>query len=289
MDVLVGLSDVGMPGRPVLGLLDGRTSAFRVLQPQAGLPKCTGIAGLAIDERHVYAAPQGDAVPAGLLVLDRRDLSLQGRHEFPSAGGLHSILASGDTLLVVSTDTDEVIALRMRGPEVVSEEVFWRPDPDAPRTDLHHLNAICSWHGDVLVSGFGRKDGALWKTADNGFIYNITQRKMIAQGLRHPHSLVPMGDAITYCESREWSVRVLGDTRTQRLGGYALGLCLAGGKLFVGTSRRRRVSKSTGRITETGRSDPGHCAVSRLSAATFEIEFQPPAGLSSQPPKPVWV
>ena len=38
--------------------------------------------------------------------------------------------------------TDEVVRLHLRGDAIVGQEVFWRPDPDGPREDRHHLNAI---------------------------------------------------------------------------------------------------------------------------------------------------
>jgi hypothetical protein len=70
------------------------------------------------------------------------------------------------------------------------------------------------------------------------------------------------------------SVRVIDDGRQQRLPGYTRGLCYLDGKVFVGTSLGRRVSKSTGMINNIA--DPGATAgrgtISRLDAATFALD-----------------
>jgi len=274
MHVLVSLYRVGIPGRPVLALLDPATFELGLLELPAGIRGCTGISGLAASDRHIFAVPQAASLPSGVLVLDRRDLALINHHELRSAGDIHSLCFSNGVLYVVSTGTDEVIALRMRGPEVASQRVFWRPDPQGPRQDRHHLNGICRWRGDLLVSGLGPKTGDLWRSAQDGFIFNMTRGETVTTGLRHPHSLAALGDGIAYCESKDRSVRILGDDRTRQLPGYARGLCPAAGKLFAGSSRRRRLSKSTGRIIDAGgtRPDLGHTMVSRLSVDDLEIE-----------------
>ena len=176
---------------------------------------------------------------------------------------------------MVLTGTDEVIELRMRGDEVISESVFWRPEPDAPRADIHHLNAIFGWRGDLLVSGFGKKPGPDWGLTREGFIVNVTRGEAIASGIYHPHSLVAIGEEIAYCESGKRAVRVMGRGQTQRLPGYTRGLCLTGQKVFVGTSVGRRVSKSTGMLHNPQHSSgtpEGQCTVCRLSPSSLEIE-----------------
>jgi hypothetical protein len=191
------------------------------------------------------------------------------------APNVHSLWVSGEVLYVVSTATDEVIELRMRGDEVLSESVFWRPDWKGRRADIHHLNAIFGWRGDLLVSGFGKKPGVHWGLTREGFIVNVTRGETIASGIYHPHSLVAVGEEIAYCESGKRVVRVIERGQTQRLPGYTRGLCLTGQKLFVGTSVGRRVSKSTGMLHNPQHSSgtpAGQCTVCRLSPSSLEIE-----------------
>jgi hypothetical protein len=276
MEILVSFCNVWTPGRPLLGLLDTELSSLRIVPLPRELLPCTGIRGLAISDRFLVAAMQeGSETRPRLAILDRTDLTACGVYGFRSTGDVHSICLAGDRLYAVSTGTDEVIELRIRGPEVVAETVCWRPDPDGPRVDRHHLNGICRWHGELLVSGFGPKSGERWSSAVDGFVVNISRGKRMASGVYHPHSLTAIGDTLAYCESSGKAVRTLGPGPAQcGLPGYTRGLCRAGDGLFVGSCVGRRVSKSTGLINNSGEGGElaGQCAVSRLSLQRFEIE-----------------
>jgi GT2 family glycosyltransferase len=187
---------------------------------------------------------------------------------------VHSIWLLDGRLFVVSTGTDEVMELEIRGPQILSETVFWRPDPSGPRVDIHHLNGLCESRGRLLVSGFGPKASQLWNSAQDGFILDILDGTVIASSVYHPHSIAALNDTIAYCESSKMSVRVVGDNRHQILPGYTRGLCQNGEKLYVGTSIGRKVSKSARVINNP--CDPGapegQCSISRLSVDGFEVE-----------------
>jgi Domain of unknown function (DUF4915) len=275
MDILVSFCNVSLPARPALALLDGGTFAVRVVQLPSEVPRRVSITGLAASEHFVYAALPG--APTGLsklLVLDRADLRLLNYYYFRSVVDVHSLWVSDEGLYAVSTGTDEVIELRMRGAEVIAETVFWRPEPGGPREDVHHLNAVYGWRGNLLVSGFGKKAGEIWSLTRDGFVFNITRGEKIASSIPHPHSLVATDDMLAYCESGNMAVRVIGRAHVQRLPGYARGLCLVGQYLFVGTSIGRRVSKSTGMLNSPNATGAlaGQCTISRLSLDRSEIE-----------------
>src|SRR5262245_45795340 len=163
MHILVSFCNLRAPGVPVLGLLDGATLEFHVLELPAVVARCSGITGLAQCDRYVYAAAQPSeslqldtAFGSGvLLVFDRRDLSLAGHYAFRSGSDVHSLLAREGRLYAVSTGTDEVLELRLRDADVASETRFWRPDLDGPREDLHHLNSIAARGDTLLVAAFG--------------------------------------------------------------------------------------------------------------------------------------
>jgi hypothetical protein len=144
-----------------------------------------------------------------------------------------------------------------------------------PREDLHHLNAISWSDGQLLVSGFGKRSGPTWDSANEGFIYNVTRAETVASGIDQPHSVVEMSGSITYCESRKMALRSQGDKRTQILPGYSRGLCRIGRHLFVATSLGRRVSRSTARVignpADLGELE-GRCTISRLTVDGFAIE-----------------
>jgi hypothetical protein len=126
----------------------------------------------------------------------------------------------------------------------------------------------------LLVAGFGKKTGQLWNSIRDGFVFNITRSEKMVSGILQPHSLAAIGDMLAYCESGRRAVRVIEAAHVQHLPGYTRGLCLAGQKLFVGTSIGRRVSKSTGILNNPNASGvpAGQCTVSSLSLPSFEIE-----------------
>ncbi len=281
MHLLVSCCNVRALGLPALGLLDVATSEFKVLQLPTDLPPLGGITGLAASGAYLFVAVQpafqpGKKGPPLLLVLDRHDLAIRNRHAFREALDVHSLWPAGDALYAVSTGTDEVVELRLRGPAVLSERVFWRLPGGGPRTgfDVHHLNAITARGEELLVSGFGPRTGPWWNSATDGFIYNVTRNERMASGLDQPHSLAVLDDQVAFCESRKKTVRLLDNSRAQALPGYTRGLCLVGRHLYAGASVGRRVSRSTGILNNPTDAGPqaGRCAIVQLSADSLAVE-----------------
>lgn len=249
------------------------------------LSELGGVTGLAASGPYIFAmtsrsravgrASRESPGPSVLLVFDRKSFSLANEYTCSSVFDAHSLLAEEGGLYVVSTGTDAVVRLSLDGVEVVSEEVYWRPDPAGPPSDGHHINGLCRSGGALLVSGLGPRSGRHWSSAEDGFVIDVRTGRRIATGIFHPHSLAEVEGGLAWCESSRMSVHVLGTGRTQRLPGYSRGLCRVGSQVFVATSRGRRVSKSTGLLTMTGDSgDPleGRCALARLAADTLAIE-----------------
>src|SRR5262249_19515975 len=79
---------------------------------------------------------------------------------------------------------------------------------------------------------------------------------------------------IIYCESGLLTVRALAGGRIRQLPGYTRGLCCIGNDLYVGTSSRRSISKSTGANVDPGPADgpPDRCTISRLALESFTVE-----------------
>jgi hypothetical protein len=269
-------------GAPALALLDLVSSTVAVVDVPEAL-STERATGLAVSPEFVFVLtssasaepglPISGRRPSGLWLFDRHDLSLIARHALTEVYDAHSMIVGPDGLDVVSTGTDEVIRIRLRGADVNGEDVVWRPDPEGPRTDVHHLNGICRWNDRVIVSGFGKKAGALWDSAAAGFVAAVPSGETIA-GARHPHSVMPLDDTLAYCDSATAQLRVLGSSRAVALPGYARGLCRVGATVFVATSRGRKTSKSTGLLTT--RADPGavagRCAIVCCALDTMSIE-----------------
>lgn len=277
--LLVTFCNVRQPGRAALGLLDLESFDFASLDIDLDLPSAGGITGAGLSERHVFVIAQssdrardGDRRrPSLLLILDRRDLAVVTRYEFRLGVDVHSIWLDEPSLYCVSTGSDELLRLEIRGSEVAGETVVWGPEPDLPREDVHHLNAVQKWRGDLVVSGFGRRSGDPWTSATDGFVHDVTADRRIAVGLQHPHSLLVHDDQLLVCESHTRQIRELGGARVSpTLPGYTRGLCAVGADLFAGTSRRRVVSKRTGLVNPAG--DTGECAIHHLSGDTLALQ-----------------
>jgi hypothetical protein len=245
MPILVSFCVRSDKGRFALGMLQGRTLALQPLPALLQFPQPPELAGLAADSRFVYVAVRS---PSGLVVLDRQNLYLLHQHDLPEADDLHSLCVREEQLYVVSTGTDEVLCLQMRGPHIVSQSVVWRPGPSSSHTDTHHLNGLCFSGEDLCVCGFGqrtRRDD--WDSACKGFLYNISREEMVSTGLDHPHSPLALENGVACCESGSGSVLVPGRGAIRDLPGYPRGLCRVGEHLFVGTSAFRTVSRSSGK------------------------------------------
>jgi GT2 family glycosyltransferase len=280
MHIVVSFCNLRTAKLPSLGLLDPEPLELRFLKlpDEVGHGGITGLASSAHDLYLVVQATHNSGSPdlAGrsvLFVLDGRDLALRTRYELRSAADVHSLCLVDDALYAVSTGTDEVIRLRLRGSEVVSEECYWCPHIGGPREDGHHMNAVLERDGDILVAGFGKKESGSWSSARNGFIMNVARNAELAAGIEQPHSLLGFRDQIVFCESRRMAVRVVGDSRHQYLPGYTRGLCAVDDELFVGTSMGRQMSKSTGAINNPGDQGVlgGHCTISRLRSDDFMV------------------
>lgn len=266
----------------MLALLDLRTSELAVLAVPDVLRSSRGITGLAASDRFVFAAApivespagRGSPQPSSLFVFDREDLALRGRYVFERGIDVHSLWLEEARLWAVSTGTDEVLELVLDGPEVVSETVAWRPEPDGPREDRHHLNAIRRFDGRLLVAGFGPKSGEAWSSANDGFVHDVERGRRIAAGIDQPHSFAAVDGRLVVCESRGMTVRALDGPPSQRLPGYTRGLCADDGSLLVGVSTGRVVSKSADLVGNP--SDPGEaagsCSIARLSGDAWDPE-----------------
>jgi Domain of unknown function (DUF4915) len=258
-----------------LGLIDPDTLGFEAVD-LLGLLPAQGLTGLCARGDRVYLVlhnlRDGEGVVTShcALVVDAGSLTIVEQHPMQLGIDVHSLAVRDGVVYAVSTGSDEVLALTLDGDRVVSEEVFWRPDPALDRSDHHHLNAILEWNGGLLVSGFGRKrKSERWSSARGGFIQRIDDGERLVEGIHQPHSLAVVEGELAYCESPARALRTLGGRSFGDLPGYARGVCtMPDGTLFVATSCGRMKSKSTGEITNAAESGvpAGQCAVVRFPA-----------------------
>jgi hypothetical protein len=240
-----------------------------------GYLSCNGIA------RHrdlVYVLIHARDGRTDLLVFDAK-LAWLATCPLASVRSGHSLIAVDDTLYAVSSRDNAVVALRLAddGLAVEHEQCFWRhPDCADRQGDQVHLNSIASCDGAMVVTCFGPKSGSGWKSARGGLCLEIGSGRTLASGLVQPHTARLLDRRLLVCGSGDSSLWASepGDrtslSRRRQLSGYLRGLELWGGRLFVGRSGYRRISKSTGTPNVEVDSDLG----AALLELTPELELR---------------
>ena len=241
-----------------------------------------GTFGLSVSRSTVYSVfDRGRPTPdqperSELRALDHGSLHERWRYPFTVGRDVHSICADDSSLYAVSTGTDELLQLDLDGEgRVKTEEVVWKPDLEAERTDLHHLNDVAVIDGRLLISGFGRRPGPnAWQDARMGFVRSTSDGTVVLGPLYHPHSICDLGSGeFAVCESPRRRVVTNKGRTSSPLPGYARGLCLAGGKLYVGTSRNRHPSEPLSILPYRGDyGDEGLAAICELDLETLDVE-----------------
>jgi hypothetical protein len=182
----------------------------------------------------------------------------------------HSICVVGDTVLIVSTGTDEVVAYQCRNQRFTFQGTVW--SPSRSKSDIHHINSIAQINDeDVWVTAFGPRRGELWETASNGYICDLKSGARVKSGINQPHSLRCMGENVYYCESALQRIIAFDRGMLVQADGYSRGLCFVDQNTAIfGTSVGRRFSKSTGVIRNPA--DPGEpfgrCQITRMDLKT---------------------
>lgn len=270
MEVLTSYCARGPGAASTLVTLNVQTLSTR----QVGLFSNTlseELAGLAAGAGFVYVAVRR---PAAIIVLELPGLRPVHRYELPDLDDLHSLALRGSELFVVSTGTDEVVCLSLRPPQVVSQCVLWRAPGNVERSDTNHLNGLCFFQDELHVSGFGKRSGEEWSTAVDGFILNLERSSTAATSIHHPHSLLPLESGIAYCESARMTVHLPSHPPLRGIPGYTRGLCLFGDHLLVGSSARRKASRTSGKPVLSRRESHStdRSAITRLSLRTGAVE-----------------
>jgi len=212
-----------------------------------------------------------------LRAIDPATLRVRWRYAFKLGRDVHSIVADGATMYAVSTGTDELLRLGLDADGGVSSEgIVWRPDSGG-RGDRHHLNDVAVVGDQLLVSGFGPRPGPrTWEDARDGFVRSVGNGSVVLGPVYHPHSICDLGSGeFAVCESPRRRIVTSAGRISGPLPGYARGLCVAGGKLYVGTSRNRHPSEPLSILPYDRSSAPageGIVAICELDLVTLALE-----------------
>lgn len=254
--VLVSLCNVGKQ-RPSLVVLDVASGEITPLPFTCG----SGATGLcAIGDEIVAACQTPDA---SVMVLDARTLELRIEAPLPNARDVHSLAAWNGGLAVASSGTDEIVWYRYDGSGFSDRTVLW--SGGTGDADTLHVNALAVHRDALLGCAFGprRSRSDLWSDARGGFVFDVTGGRVVLDDLRHPHSLVSLGDELYLCESSPRLFRSLSGS-IATLDGYTRGAVPLGrARVLVGTSVGRVRSRSSGRLLNPadGGRRRGTCAV----------------------------
>jgi hypothetical protein len=277
--ILVSLCNVRSRTAARLAVFDPKQETLSPLCLPESVPANMGVTGLIADQCYIYVATQIALSTSKencrfLLTFNRSDFTLFSTYSFQQAVDVHSLCWYNGRVMVVSSGTDEIIALEISGGKVLAEAVYWRLEQGEARHDLQHLSGICAVPGGLIVCGFGKKSAQLWSSATDGFLIDLSRGSRILSALHQPHSVTRFSSSIFYCESRKMAIRRCYDTKFQLLPGYTRGMCHSGSFLFVGASIGRKRSRSTEELVENFAESGSKCeeiSISRLDPDTLSI------------------
>ncbi|WP_206956678.1 tetratricopeptide repeat protein [Trinickia acidisoli] len=198
-----------------------------------------------------------DARPVNCIGEFDGMLSLKRLAPLPSVHDGHSVIEHDGALLVVSSGTNQVIRVDWPDGAAPRERVFFEIDPG---DDTLHMNSLQTFDGKLFLSMFGNRGSSSWRDAANGRVVRLDDGVTVAEGLHHPHGLFVDDGSLLCLASATGDIRRVGGAArgaSAKLEGYLRGIASDARFVYVGTSRLRNRSKSTGKkqgvpLVETG-------------------------------------
>jgi hypothetical protein len=240
-----------------------------------------GATGLCLWNDLVCVAHQGaPGTPQGFVLLDPgSDFEQVYEGTLPRPAGVHSVCSRKGDLYLVTSRRDSVYRATLdRRSGRWDCSLYWTFPGSSGEEDVNHLNAIECVDGDLYVSGFGEKVSKQWPSATRGFVLNIDRNQYVMEEIYHPHSLLEDSSKLWTCSSARNSLLSNNGDEYAFPPGYIRGLAIAEEVFYVGSSKRRRVSESTGVVNRRKPDEfKGTCCVYRLDKgaeqATVLVDF----------------
>lgn len=190
----------------------------------------------------------------------------------------HSMVYHEGYLYVTSTGTNEICRVKTDGTSFDKQELFWQyPDVRYDRDEVH-LNGLTVSDNRFIASCFGvRAPGGSWSMA--GRVFYLDSGHAIRDGLNQPHTPLVVDNQLFFAESAAKKVFVYTKTAPDTwnfhaeilMPGYTRGLALQTGKLLVGISSSRNVSRSRKTAVADIR-EPTDTAIMRVDLETHSTE-----------------
>ena len=178
---------------------------------------------------------------------------------------IHDVLLHGGRIYAAVTEQNKVVRFDV---ELNVADAWVLPGEH----DAAHLNSVVLYQDRLLASIFGRfqrhrqyKEG----TQGLGEIVDIRSGLTFLSGLSQPHSLTVHDGLLFLCSSEDREIRAYcGQKLIQKTGvpGYARGLAVGSGKIYVGISLSRNAP-----VTEIGRDSAKIAVIDSSSWRVMEI------------------
>jgi hypothetical protein len=255
----------------LISVCNSRAEAARLLTWSASdgiasvdlpVPGLSGVTGIAAVGDHYVCCLQG--TPARLLVLDRA-FKVRDVHVYDELGDLHGIAPWGEGLAVVSSGTNQIVAIDadFRIVELLA--------CDGSLVDRDHLNDICRMGERLVACRFGprRREGRRI-----GAVFDVATGAVLCDGLPAPHSVVVDTGAVHVLESVTGVLLRLdplfGPRPVLSVVGYARGLWMDEERIVVGKSAPRATGRKS-RARSAARLMPDSLAGGDMDAAGFYV------------------
>jgi len=207
--------------------------------------RASGATGLFYEKDRCFVAIQGLHDPAIILEFDR-DFRFKRLISLPGVRDIHSIKVYDGLLYATSTGTNEFFEVDLRSPGKISRRFKCPTTPSVPNA---HLNDYLRHGGKEYV--LGHSNPFVAEGRKNGFIYSITDQKVVVEKLEHAHTLLDIDGRLGVLDSARGRVVVTDGTSATpwlqlHTGGILRGACASDDAMYVAMSSRRLFSRKKG-------------------------------------------
>ena len=238
-----------------------------------------GICGVCSAEDQIVIATQG-AKPV-LAIVDLEAAKISAFASLDKCKDTHSIVFHVGYVYAVSTGTNEIYRVPVQNRMLGVEELYWQYPGVRYDRDEVHLNGLTIDGDRFIASCFGeRNKNGSWST--NGKVFYLDTGGKLHGSLLHPHTPLVIGNRLFFAESAANKVYVYNKLKQSiwaldkgiHLGGYTRGLTFRNGRLIVGLSASRKISRSKKSInTEVLQSSDTSVVVVDVEAGLVEKVF----------------
>jgi glycosyltransferase involved in cell wall biosynthesis len=242
--------------------------------PETHWESFAGVCGLCRGAGNTVVIATQGAKPV-LAVVDLETAKISGFLTLAKCRDTHSVVFHDGQIYAISTGTNEIYRIPLWDRIFGEEELYWQYPGVRYDCDEIHLNGLTIDQGRFIASCFGKRDAdRAW--CSSGRVFYLDTEQDIQNGLVQPHTPLAVGDHLFVAESAAQKVHIYARSSPQgswvpereiRTGGYTRGLALRDGRLLIGISAARRISRSK-KTVNPDRSSSSEAAIIEVDVAT---------------------